>query len=122
MMYRYNVSCSKCKHAYVTECEADDFDKLKCPECKSAKQGWKSMKTINKNPHKIYGRSTYIGGITSSKLENFGYRANINMEKAKGERRAAEALSNDPTPYAPEYYDTSNLDEGIHDNEDGIVL
>ena len=122
-MARYELQCNDCKVIYRASVPSPKnniwssynkkgVEKVKCTKCGSTKKIIKSSS----------GGGFTIGGITDSKMENFDYRANVNMEKAKGERRTAEALTKDANPYGNEYYDTSNLDEGIHDNDEGIVL
>lgn len=57
----------------------------------------------------------------TSKWDNFGYRAGFNMEKAKKERRDAEAFSKGEGPY--QQIDDTNLKgvfgEGGYDVQDG---
>ncbi len=58
---------------------------------------------------------------TRNKQNSFSYRAGENMEKAKTDRRVAEALSHvGGNPYSA--IDDTPMDEGIHDNEMPIRL
>lgn len=116
---RYYVCCWKCKVNYVKECTSEEFDKTKCPECKAKKQGWKKIQSIH--PHQIRTKNvsaTIIG--TTSKRDNFEYRAKDNMDRAKGERRAAEAAQKNAAYNVPD--DLRTMDEGIFDSDGPIRL
>lgn len=104
-MPTYEFECKKCKSEYEEFVPYDATGKykgVKCPSC-----GSKSKKKLM--PSKVA-----IGGPTSSKMDNFGYRAGFNMDKAQGERRAAEAASHMGTQPFNDIDDTP-MGEGIHD-------
>lgn len=61
-------------------CRFDETNKVKCEACKS----WKVDKLISTCS------VTFGNPKDTSKWDSFDYRAGYNMEKAKGERRAAE--------------------------------
>lgn len=109
-MALYQFECKKCKSEYDAFAPYDETGKYKgvsCPNCKS------------KSKVKLINVPKPLG--TRSRMNNFGYRAGKNMEKAKGERRTAEALSHmGSTPYHA--IDDTPLDTGIHDNEGPIRL
>ena len=120
MGVRYQMKCLDCKKHYPAGIKDNSFNKkqvaaIKCPICKSKKHI--IMRSVSS-----YG---WIGGMTDSKMENFEYRAHINMDKATAERRNAESLTKQGSGYE-QFHDTTsndlNLDEGIHDNEESIVL
>jgi len=68
--------------------ETEVYEGVVCPKCKSSNKN----KLIS-----LFG----ILGPTSSKMDNFGYRAGYNMEKAKDCRRQAEEASHMGTdPYS----------------------
>jgi len=102
----YDFKCSKCEHIWdemTSHDPSDKYEKIVCPECGSKKK------------EKLFPSSFSIGGPTSSKMDNFGYRAGFNWERAQGERRAAEEAAGGSSPYR----DTNDfaLGEGIHDPE-----
>jgi putative FmdB family regulatory protein len=86
-MPHYDFQCKKCETVYdeiVSYDEKGKYPTVKCPKCGSKKKD------------KLLSQ---IGGVMfskpqeSSKWDNFEYRAGYNMDKAQGERRAAEAAS-----------------------------
>ena len=106
----YAFECNKCTKRFKALSPFDPkgkYSKVKCPECGSKKKT------------KLLSMFSISGGDT--KMFNFGYRAGKNMEKAKAERRAAEAASHlGSTPISN--LDDTSLGEGIHDNDGPIVL
>jgi putative FmdB family regulatory protein len=102
----FDFVCDNC------ECTWDEMTKydttgewagIKCPECGSEE------KEQIISPVSI--------GHTASKMDSFSYRAGYNMDKAKTERRNAEAIAGgDTTPYRDTTIsDISTMGEGIHD-------
>jgi DNA-directed RNA polymerase subunit RPC12/RpoP len=90
----YHFKCLKCSEVYdelTVYDETGKYRSVKCPNCKS------------KQKEKTYDYDvtcTFSNPKESSKWDNFGYRAGHNMEKAKADRRAAEAVSHMGTdPY-----------------------
>lgn len=83
----YKFLCLKCSETYE---ELTSYDKsgkyksIKCPQCKSKRK----ERTFDYNV-----TATFSNPKESSKWDNFEYRAGFNMEKAKGDRRAAESKS-----------------------------
>lgn len=107
----YNFECKKCETKWEEFTSYDPkniYPKVKCTKCGSKKKN----KLIS---------DFSIGGPTSSKMDSFSYRAGFNMEKAKGERRAAEAATGGASPYRDMSGDF-NLGEGIHDPETRLGL
>lgn len=108
----YDFQCSQCEHIWnelTSYDKTDVYEKIICPECSSNKK----QKLI----------STFaIGGPTASKMDNFGYRAGFNLEKAKGERRAAEAASGGASSPYRDMSSDFNLGEGVHDPETRLGL
>lgn len=102
----YNFECKKCETNWEEMASYDPksiYPTVKCPKC-----GHKKKDKLCTG----FG----IGGPTSSKMDNFNYRAGFNMEKAKTERRNAEAIVGNASPYKDMSSDF-NLGEGIHDPE-----
>lgn len=83
----YEYKC-KCGHSFEDLCSFDEADKVKCEKCKKKAQ------------RQIPSRQAFIfdNVKSTSKWDNFDYRAQHNMEKAKEERRAAELASKE-SPY-----------------------
>lgn len=103
-MPSYDLQCTKCDHIYDVLVPYDKVKDCTCPECGSKKKE-QLITRVN------------IGGPTSSKMDNFGYRAGFNMERAKGERRKAEELSHmgqDPYQTPGIAIDDTPMGEGIH--------
>ena len=99
----YDLKC-ECKNVYEVFVAHKEIKNCECPEC-----GSKKKKNL------ITGFS--IGGPTAAKMGRFNYRAGYNMEKAKGDRRAAEAGSHMGTnPYQQPgiAIDDMNMGEGVH--------
>jgi hypothetical protein len=102
-LYDFQCKCGERYEEFASYDETGKYPTVICPKCKSKKK----TKLI---PDKIR-----IVGPTSSKMDNFGYRAGYNMEKAKTERRAAEEASHmGGDPYAGSRDPDANLDEGLH--------
>jgi putative FmdB family regulatory protein len=105
----YDFECKKCKEHFEEFSKYDESGKypgIVCPKCKSKRKAVLPPKVALK----------FADPKTSSKWESFSYRAGYNMEKAQGERRAAEAASHMGTnPYNT--IDDTPLDIGIHDRE-----
>lgn len=104
----YEFECKKCEHCweYMTKYDPDGlYPEVVCPECGSGEK------------EKLMPRSFAIGGPTSSKMDNFGYRAGYNMEKAQGERRAAEEAAGGASPYDFGIESDMAMGEGLHDPE-----
>lgn len=110
-MYCFVCKSKKCGKSFEVLEKHDPTGKYKgvaCPHCNGKKK------------ENVLGL-IHILGPTKSKMDNFGYRAGHNLEKAKDCRRKAETLSHmGATPYTP--LDDMPLDTGIHDNEDPIRL
>ena len=107
-MPMYDFRCKKCEHEWdvlTPYDETKEYKSVKCPECGS-----------NKKEQLIKGCFA-IGGPTSSKMDNFGYRAGYNMEKAQGERRAAEEAAGGDSPYSFGAESDFAMGEGLHDPE-----
>jgi len=117
MGVRYEMKCLECKKHYQAAIKDDGFNKkqvnaIKCIHCKSKRHI--IMKSCGN-----WGMSC---GQTSSKMDNFEYRAKTNMDKAQGERRAAEASQ---AVHADAYSmpdDLATMDEGVFDNDGPIRL
>ncbi|NIQ16892.1 MAG: hypothetical protein GTO02_21665 [Candidatus Dadabacteria bacterium] len=83
----YKFQCLKCSCNYEELTNYDETEKykdVKCPECSSKRK---------KRTFDYDVTATFSNPKESSKWDNFGYRAGHNMEKAKSERREAEAKS-----------------------------
>jgi hypothetical protein len=106
----YEFICQSCDKLYEELSPYDPtgfYPHIVCPKCGSAAKE-KKMSRVS-----VCGTQTRMG--------IFSYRAGHNMEKAKGERRAAEAASHmGQSPYTS--IDDTPLDTGIHDNEGPIRL
>ncbi len=90
----YTFECLKCHETYDGLTPYDEkgkYPKVKCPKCKS------------KRKSKLFSSEvvpTFSNPKESSKWDSFTYRAGFNMERAKGDRRAAEGASHMGTnPY-----------------------
>lgn len=100
----YDLQCNDCEHTYEAYCAHKDIKKQECPECGSKKK------------EQIIGLVS-IGGPTAAKMGRFNYRAGYNLEKAKGERREAEAgshMGTDPYQQPGIAIDDMNMGEGVH--------
>lgn len=106
LMPRYEFECKKCEKQYSEITPFSEYDKkfpdVACPHCKSKR---KSM---------LMAKGWGIGGTTKSKMENFDYRAKTLMEKAKGERRTAEAGSHMGTDV---YNPIDDVSSGLYEGE-----
>lgn len=83
----YEFECKKCQHGYSELCNYDETGKykgVKCPECGSKSK----TKLISQ-----VAAPQFSNPRGTSKEDSFSYKAGFNMEKAKDERRAAEAAS-----------------------------
>ncbi len=96
----YRFECDKCNEVYEEITSYDESGKykgVKCPKCKSKKK------------HRRFDYEvavTFADPRDTSKFDNFSYRAGWNMNKAKGERRAAESKSHMGTnPYSSKKLD-----------------
>src|SRR5690349_16614927 len=87
----YDFHCNKCDFPFDDLCSFEDIKKVKCPKCRSKK----ITRLFSSEVH-----AKFTNPQDTSKWDNFGYRAGFNMEKAKGERRAAEAAAKGDDPYA----------------------
>lgn len=88
----YDYECKKCNKIFdemVSIAKVDKF-KASCPDCKSKK----TQRLISKNIS-----VSFTNPQDTSKWDSFEYRAGFNMEKAKAERRAAEAAQAQDNPY-----------------------
>jgi putative FmdB family regulatory protein len=107
----YDFACDDCQEQYCELTTYDDagiYPGVSCPKCGSAAKR-----------KKISSRVAICG--TDTRMGIFSYRAGHNMERAKGERRAAEAASHmGSNPYTA--LDDTPRDIGIHDNEAPIRL
>lgn len=82
----YNFLCLKCDKKYEELASYDEkgvYSKVKCPACGS-KRKEKQLSVCN---------ISFTNPVGTSKFDNFEYQHGYKMEKAKGERRAAEAAS-----------------------------
>jgi putative FmdB family regulatory protein len=104
-MPSYDLRCENCEHVYdVLIASYSKLKDCKCPQCDSVKKET-LITRIN------------IGGPTAAKLGRFNYRAGFNLEKAKGERRNAEAKSHmgqDPYGGKGVAIDDFHMGEGVH--------
>lgn len=99
----YEFVCNKCNLQYDTITrydETEEYPSVECPKCES------------NNKKKIPSVPAYPVG-TRDRMERFDYRAGSNMDRAQGERRAAEAMSNvGANPYTT-HLDDTHYGEGI---------
>lgn len=82
----YTFLCKKCNNEYDELCSYDSKGKykgVKCPACKSSKKE-KQVTTFG---------VSFVNPIGTSKMDNFEYQAGWRLDRAKDERRAAEAKS-----------------------------
>lgn len=99
-LYDFACECGEEYEEFVHYDDTGEYPDVECPKCQSKKKT------------KLFPGNVTIGGPTSSKMDNFEYRAGFNMEKAQGERRAAEAASRvGANPYKELDH---NRDEGMH--------
>jgi putative FmdB family regulatory protein len=85
----YSFPCDSCKEVFQTICKFGEEETI-CEKCGSNLKRSMALDmptVIFKQPQ------------TSSKWENFDYRAKHNMERAEAERRAANAASGETHPY-----------------------
>ena len=78
----YVFFCKKCELEFEHLCKYEERDAVKCPECNKKKSVEKRLGACN---------ITFSNPKGTSKMDNFSYAAGYNLEKAQGERRAAEA-------------------------------
>lgn len=93
----YNFRCNICENWFEEFVRSYDpsesYPDIKCPGC-----GSYDKKKIPSIP----SPAIFTQKEGTSKMDNFEYRAGHNMDRAKGERRAAEAASHmGPSPYNP---------------------
>lgn len=112
-LYEYECQSKKCEQGkfevllsiseFTDVCE--NKKTVKCPTCNSKRvQKQVSAPSVN-----------FTDPRGTSKMDNFGYRAAFNMEKAKSERRAAEQASHvGSNPYLDQ---AGGLDLGQKDIE-----
>ena len=89
-MPTYDFHCKKCDCYFEELCTWSESEKMKCHLCKSKKV----ERLIAGAPAAMFSNPK-----ESSKWDNFEYRAGYNMDKAQGERRAAEAVHKGKNPY-----------------------
>lgn len=77
-MPMYCFHCKSCEFNFEVLCSFNARSKQKCPECGKKKNVSQRIGQIN------------ILGPTSSKMDNFEYRAGYNLNKAQNESRAAQ--------------------------------
>jgi DNA-directed RNA polymerase subunit RPC12/RpoP len=108
MLYEFVCNdCDKPFEEFTSYDPSGQYEGLFCPACGS------SHKTKKISLCHLQG--------TDSRMNVFSNRAGRLMERAKGERRAAESGSHMGTnPYTA--IDDTPLDTGIHDNEAPIRL
>lgn len=102
----YEFTCTDCNSNYESLTKYDEtevYESVQCPHCQSFKKTKKpSMASL-----------TFKDPTTSSKWDNFSYRAGYNLDKAQNERRFAEANSHvGSNPY--NQIDDTHLGEGMH--------
>lgn len=97
-MYCFN--CTKCKFNFEVLCEFENRKKQKCPQCKKKKDVENFLTTPN------------ILGPTSSKMDNFGYRAGYNYDKAQKESSAAHELA--AKKGTPGYRNIDDISSGMN--------
>ena len=103
-MPSFDLQCKKCEHIYDVFVSHSKIKNCECPECGSKK---KEQLILRVN----------IGGPTAAKMGVFNYRAGHNLDKAKGERRVAEAgshMGTDPYQQPGIAIDDMNMGEGVH--------
>lgn len=106
----YDFQCKSCDKKYEEFSKYDATEKytsVKCPHCNSKKK--------SKIPSRFSMK--FDDPKSSSKWDNFSYRAGFNMEKAQDERRSAEQLSHMGS--SDDIYNNMNdenvLGEGLHE-------
>lgn len=77
-MPMYCFHCKSCEFNFEVLLSMKDKSKPKCPECGKKKAVDRLISQVN------------ILGPTSSKMDNFEYRAGYNLNKAQNESRAAQ--------------------------------
>lgn len=85
-MPNFSFACQDCNYRYDAFEKYDpsgEYKKVLCPKCSSASKSQR------------LGAPSIVGQ-TRSNMENYEYRANHNLEKAKQERRDAEAKAMNP--------------------------
>jgi putative FmdB family regulatory protein len=91
----YNFNCNACSKGYEEYTRSYDpteaYPEVKCPKCGS---------TDKKKTPSLPAPAIFAQKEGTSKMDNFVYRAGANLDRAQGERRAAEAASHmGQTPY-----------------------
>ena len=101
----YRLECKECNLEFEVLCAFNKRSDQECPNC---------GKSENKQ---LMPKSFSIGGPTAAKMGRFNYRAGFNLEKAKGERRDAEAgshMGTDPYQQPGIAIDDLDMGEGVH--------
>ena len=100
-MALYEFLCTCCQTKYEEIAVYDEtgiYPDVACPKCGSSEKI---------KEHSLFG-FVFTNPVGTSKMDKFDYRAGYNMEKAKGERRAAEEHSHmGANPY-------NNIDDISH--------
>ena len=110
-VYCFTCKNKKCNLDYFEIlCKYEEIEQTICPSC-----GSKKIEKLLTTPNFMFAQPQ-----TTSKFDNFSYRAGFNMEKAKEERRRAEAAGQNSSPYSQ--IDDIHQGEGISDNESQIIL
>lgn len=89
-MPTYNFHCKKCDSYFEDLCSFDEIESVKCVNCTS-----KRVEKLISLPAGV----VFKNPSDTSKWDSFSYRAGYNAEKAKAERRAAEAQHKGKNPY-----------------------
>ena len=87
-MPTYAFQCDQCSRKFDALCSWAESQNYKCEVCGQAASKLLTTCSIKFSDPK-----------STSKWDNFSYRAGYNLEKAQGERRAAEAREKDSSPY-----------------------
>ena len=84
----YNFVCLSCAEGYEDFARSYDpseqYPEIKCPKCGSFDK---------KKVPSIPAAAVFRQKQGTSKMDNFEYRAGVNMERAQAERRTAEEVS-----------------------------
>ncbi len=109
-LYVFQCTIKKCKtEVFEVLCRRDEIEKVVCPGCDS-----KKIEKLLTTPN-----VQFTNPQNSSKWDSFTYRAGYNLDKAKGDRRNAQAQSHvGATPYEDtERVDLENYDMNNHEGE-----
>lgn len=103
----YDFECNDCNKKYEEFAKYGKYKDVACPVCNSKKK--------KKIPSRFSMK--FDDPKSSSKWDNFSYRAGFNMDKAQDERRAAEIASH--MGNTDDFYNNLNdenvLGEGLHE-------